>query len=114
MIQSTVRLQILERQQAEVLRTLRILTGHATARAGCAYFSVSREAADPTTVTITERWATRKDLDEHVRSTEYRLLLTVIDLSVTPPDIRFDVLDHIGGLDLVQSLRAPPQFQPET
>ena len=37
----------------------------------------------------------------------YRLLLAVIDLSVTPPEISFDDLGHLGGLDLVQALRAP-------
>ena len=57
-------------------------------------------------MTISDRWVTREDLDEHVRSDEYRLLLAVIDLSVTPPDISFDDLEHIGGLDLVQALRA--------
>ena len=36
MIQSTVRLAISEAHKSEVLRTLRVLMGHATARAGCA------------------------------------------------------------------------------
>ena len=39
----------------------------------------------------------------------YRLLLAVIDLSVIPPDISFDYLEHIGGLDIVRALRAPQQ-----
>ena len=43
----------------------------------------------------------------HVQSAEYRLLLAVIDLSVTPPDISFDDMGHIGGLELVHSLRDP-------
>jgi hypothetical protein len=62
---------------------------------------------DPDSVTITERWVTRADFDEHVRSAEYRLLLAVIDLSATPPEIRFDDVDPIGGLDVVTALRSP-------
>jgi quinol monooxygenase YgiN len=107
MILSTVRLAISAHDKPEVLRILRVFMGHATARAGCAGFSISEDLTNPEALTISDRWVTRDDLDEHVRAAEYRLLLAVIDLSVTQPDISFDELDHLGGLDLVQSLRAP-------
>ena len=79
--------------------------GHATAKVGCAGFSISQDVTNPETLTICDQWTTREDLDEHVRSADYRLLLAVIDLSVTPPEISFDELEHLGGLDLVQTLR---------
>ena len=104
---STVRLAISEAHRSEVLRTLRVLMGHATAQAGCVDFSVVQNVTDPKALTICDRWVSREDFDAYVRCTEYRLLLAVIDLSVTPPDISFDSLDHIGGLDIVQALRAP-------
>ena len=87
--------------------------GHATAKSGCAAFSISQDVTDPETLTICEQWATREDLDEHVRSADYRLLLAVIDLSVTPPDISFDDLGHIGGLELVQALRGRGTYSPK-
>jgi len=107
MILSTVVVAISAQERPEVLRILRVLMGHATARAGCVGLSVSQDLTNPEALTISERWATRDDLDEHVRSAEYRLLLAVIDLSVTPPEISFDQLEHLGGLDLVQALRTP-------
>jgi quinol monooxygenase YgiN len=105
MILSTVRLAIPERHRSEVLRTLRVLMGHATAKSGCEGFSISQDVSHPETLTISDQWATREDFDAHVRSSDYRLLLAVIDLSVTPPEISFDDLGHLGGLDLVQTLR---------
>ena len=107
MILSTVRLAISARHKPEVLRTLRVLMGHTTARAGCAGFSLLQDVTNPETLTICDWWVTREDFETHVRSAEYRLLLAVIDLSVTPPDISFDELERIGGLDLVHTLRAP-------
>jgi quinol monooxygenase YgiN len=107
MIVSTVRLAISPQHRPEVLRILRVLMGHATAKAGCAGFSLLQDLTNPEALTISDRWVTRDDLDAHVRSAEYRLLLTVIDLSVTPPEISFDELEHLGALDLVQTLRAP-------
>ena len=107
MIMSTVRLAISARYRPEVLRTLRVLMGHATSKAGCAGFSLLQDVINPETLTICDWWVTREDLDAHVRSADYRLLLAVIDLSVTPPDISFDDLEHIGGLEVVQAVRAP-------
>jgi quinol monooxygenase YgiN len=107
MIMSTVRLAISEQHRSEVLRTLRVLMGHATAKSGCTGFSIAQDVTNPETLTIFDQWATREDFDAHVRSADYRLLLAVIDLSITPPDISFDDLGHIGGLDLVQTLRGP-------
>ena len=104
---STVRLAISDQHRSEVLRTLRVFMGHTTAKAGCAGFSILQDVSNPEALTICDQWVTREDLDEHVRSAEYRLLLAVIDLSMTPPDISFDDLEHIGGLDLVQALRGP-------
>ena len=107
MITSTVRLAISEQHRPEVLRTLRVLMGHATARSGCVGFSIAQDVADPKKLTIWEQWVTREALDEHVRSVEYRMLLAVIDLSATAPEISFDDLLHLGGLELVQALRDP-------
>jgi quinol monooxygenase YgiN len=107
MILSTVRLVISAQARPEVIRILRVFMGHATAKTGCAAFSISQDLTDPETLTVSDRWATQEDFDEHVRSAEYRLLLAVMDLSVTPPEISFDELAHLGDLDLVQALRAP-------
>jgi quinol monooxygenase YgiN len=107
MILSTVRLAISAEHRPEALRILRVFMGHATAQAGCAGFWLTQDLTRPQALTISNQWVTRDDLDEHIRSTEYRLLLAVIDLSVTPPEISFDELDHLGGLDLVEAQRAP-------
>ena len=107
MIQSTVRLAISSQHRSEVFRILRVFMGHAAAKTGCAAFWLSQDPNNPEVLTICSQWVTRADLDQHVRSAEYRLLLTIIDLSVAPPEISFDDLVHLGGLDLVQALRAP-------
>ena len=63
---------------------LRVFLGHSTANVGCAGVSVSQDVTDPESVTITD-----------------------IDLSATPPEIIFDDVDPIGGLDVVTALRSP-------
>jgi hypothetical protein len=51
MILSTVRLAISAQLKPEVLRTLRVLMGHATAKAGCAGFSLFQGVANPEALT---------------------------------------------------------------
>jgi len=60
----------------------------------------------PNILTITERWPTRSDLCAHVRSADYKLLLAIIDLASAPPDIRFDQIEPVGGLDVVWEMRS--------
>ena len=66
---STVRLAISEHDRSEVLRTLRVLMGRATAKAGCAGFSISQDLTQPGTLTICDRWATPRE-KRHDRETE--------------------------------------------
>ena len=105
MMQSTARLAIADRHKQDALRTLRVLRGRTAAKAGCMAFQVAQDLEDPTVLTIIERWATRDDLDAHIRSSDYKLLLAVIELAVRPPEIRFDVLEPVGGLDVVWANR---------
>jgi quinol monooxygenase YgiN len=91
---------------------LRILKGHTTAKAGCLAFEVSQDLTDANVLTVTERWATRPDLDAHVRSADYKLLLAVIDLGTAPSEIRFDVTEPIGGLDVVWAARSGQPAEP--
>jgi quinol monooxygenase YgiN len=105
MILSTVRLAIPLEQRAEAVRMLRIFMGHATAAAGCVGVWLSQDLIDPLVLTISNRWRTRDDLDTHMASAEYRLLLAAVALSRIPPEICIDELEHIGGFDVVQALR---------
>lgn len=113
MLLSTVRLVLSDRHRHDVIRMLRIYRGHTTAKAACLAFDVSQDLMDANILTITERWATRSDLDAHVRSVDYKLLLAVIELGTAPPEIQFDVTERIGGLDVVWALRLAQPSDPE-
>jgi quinol monooxygenase YgiN len=72
---------------------------------------VSQDLGEANVLTITERWATQSDLDAHIRSADYKLLLAVLDLAAAPPEIRFDRTESLGGLDVVWALRAGQQVE---
>lgn len=107
MILATLRFIVSEPHRKEALSTLRVIMGHATAKTGCLGYHLCQDVDDSRSLTVIERWATREDLDDHIRSSEYRTFLAVIDLASEPPTLSFDIVEHTGGLEIVEAARAP-------
>jgi hypothetical protein len=54
-----------------------------------------------------ERWETEEALESHLRSETYRRILGAVELSGSPPDIRFEHVSGIEGMELIERLRNP-------
>jgi len=52
-----------------------------------------------------EVWTSRKELEKHVRSDNYRRLLAVMDISVSRPDICFITMGETEGMEYITRLR---------
>lgn len=65
---------------------------------------------DPdSTVHYVEEWANEPDAERRVRSERFTSLLSVIEASEQPPDVRFDFVMSTRGLDYVAELRGNPR-----
>jgi quinol monooxygenase YgiN len=105
-ILGTLRVVIPRQRKEEALSTLRVVRAHARADAACLAYDVCQDVDDSKTLIVIERWATREDLDNHIRSPEYRAFLAVIDLASEPPQLSFDIVEHRGGLEMVEAARS--------
>jgi hypothetical protein len=54
-----------------------------------------------------ERWETEEALEAHLRSETYRRILGAVELSGSQPDIRFEHVSGIEGMELIERLRNP-------
>jgi quinol monooxygenase YgiN len=106
MILVHMRITASTRQRREILRTLRALTPSTASRRGCADVRILQEVDNHNSFLWVEQWDSEADLDRHVRSDEYRALLTVIDMSMRQPDIRFFHVDKIAGMEMIAEKRA--------
>lgn len=52
-----------------------------------------------------EEWRSKNELDSHMRSDDYRALLSVIDLSTQPPEIDLHTIGDTHGMKLMASFR---------
>jgi heme-degrading monooxygenase HmoA len=51
-------------------------------------------------------WRSEADLARFIRSSLFNRLMTVMELSKAPPEIRFHDISHTRGMEYIESLRA--------
>jgi quinol monooxygenase YgiN len=106
-IVGTLRLVPLPHRRAEVLEVLQTVQGPVLAQPGCLACQICEEQGPEQAVVFIERWETRAALSAHLRSEAYRRILGAIELSGSPPEIRFDHVSASEGMELVTRSRAP-------
>jgi quinol monooxygenase YgiN len=89
-------------QLIELLRSVLDLGRVCPGRVGC---WLSDEDSLQNLIIYAEQWETEEALHEHIRSDLYRRLLSAIELSDRPPDVKFYYATQARGFDLIESLR---------
>jgi quinol monooxygenase YgiN len=89
-------------QLIELLRSVLDLSRPCPGRMGC---WLSEEDSLQNRIIYAEQWETEEALHEHIRSDLYRRLLSAIELSERPPEVKFYYATETRGFDLVESIR---------
>src|SRR5512143_2932769 len=105
MIVGTVRILPAPERRAEVLAILRTIQGPVLAQPGCAACHILEETGPEEAVVLVERWDSQAALEAHLRSEAYRRILGAIELSGSPPEVRFDHVSATEGMDLIERSR---------
>jgi quinol monooxygenase YgiN len=103
----TIRIVPLPHRRAEILDVLQTVQGPVLAQAGCLACQICEEQGPEQAVVFIERWETRAALSAHLQSETYRRILAAIELSGSPPEIRFDHVSSSEGMELIRRSRAP-------
>jgi hypothetical protein len=67
---------------------------------------VHQDVDNKSALTLVEQWETQADLNRHIASDDFRRILAVLDLSIEPPEIRFDGVSHTAGIELIEAVRS--------
>lgn len=111
MIRSSIRMRIPVEKESEALDILSSITEQVQYEPSCISCRIYRSADEPHAIMIEELWKTREDLQRHLRSDTYRLILLVIEMAESPPEIRFDSILCSTGLELIENERNRPENQ---
>ncbi len=92
-------------RQEEILEVFRVLMAPLRANPACVGCRLYRGIENDKILAFEEEWRSKKELDSHMRSDDYRALLSVIDLSTEPPEINLHTIGDTRGMELMASFR---------
>ncbi len=105
MIVVTLRILAPPERRDEIVHTLRALVEPTAIRRGNISCRLYQEIEDENALTLIEEWESQADVDNHIRSDDFRKILAVMDMSSEPPEIGFNRISETAGMEKVRSVR---------
>jgi quinol monooxygenase YgiN len=105
MIVSSTKISVIPENRKEFLQTLHSLINRIRNEQGCVSHNVYQDVEDENAFIIIEEWETQADLDNHLRSDRFGVLLGALSLSSATPDIRFNTLTETAGIEALKAFR---------
>jgi quinol monooxygenase YgiN len=89
----------------EALQILHSIIERTASEAGCISCSVYRDIGNENVIVFEEKWKSDEYLQRHLRSDEYKKVLLVMEMAITPPEIRFDTITDSSGVEIIEAAR---------
>jgi quinol monooxygenase YgiN len=106
MIIATLRFSVMPDSRREFIQTVAALMCSMEAEKGCMQHSFYQDLEDQNRVVLTQEWASEEDLNRHLRSDIFAILLGAIELLTMESAIRFDfVSSSADGFKAVEAIR---------
>jgi quinol monooxygenase YgiN len=105
MMMTSIKVILPRKHRKDVLEALSLFKRMTEISEGCIGCHINRDVEKPNTITFSEEWQSREDLERHILSPNYRLLLEITELSAQEPEIKVLTITKVEGLEVVEALR---------
>ena len=95
-------------KQKELVQTVCALAERVRQEAGCVSSHCYRDVEHENTLCILEEWATQADVDAHLRSHNWSVLLGAIKLLNGVAEIKFHTVSQTRGEEAIEAARGGP------
>ena len=102
----TLRLKVPRDQRNRFLDAARRVVGPTEVQPGCLSCRFYQDVNDPDAVFLVEEWETRQELDHHLTSQEYRIVLSLLDMSEKTPEFKISTISKTEGLEALEAMRS--------
>jgi len=92
-------------KRREVMQTLLSMIEPTENMVGCLSCNVSRDIEENNIFSMIQEWKNRKDLDDHIKSDRFSVLLGTKSLLYEPPQIEIHTVSHSEGMEIVNITR---------
>ena len=104
MILVRIIMNVLPQKQKEVMQTLLSMIEPAGKEKGCLGYDLFCDIDGKTVFNLIEEWETREDLDHHIRSERFSVLLGTKSLLAKPLEINIHTVSLSEGAEVVNAL----------
>jgi quinol monooxygenase YgiN len=94
MVVATIRVLVPQDNRRELVQTLQSLRPQIRNQQGCLGYHFYFEAGMEESLCLIEEWKTQSDLDKHLKSSDFSILLGAISLLKGPSEIEFKLLSQ--------------------
>jgi len=105
MIIFRIAMDVLQEKQKEVMQTLVSMTETAKKEKGCLSYEVFFHMDGKTVFNLIEEWKNREDLERHIRSEGFSVLLGTKSLLAKPLEMKIHTVSHSEGTKAVNVIR---------
>ena len=98
-------------KRTEIIQTLLSMIEPSRKEKGCLSYEVFCDLEDNSVFSLTEEWKTREDLDRHIRSERFSVLLGTKSLLNKPLEMKIYTVSNSEGMELVNALRDKGNFK---
>ncbi len=93
------------KKRNEIIETINLFSAPVSAEPNCISYRTSQGTKNLNEITLTGEWKTREDLDRHLKSEGFRKIMTVLDMSTSPPEIKLSEVSEQQGMEVIKTAR---------
>jgi quinol monooxygenase YgiN len=105
MIVVRITMHVLPEKQKELVQTILSMVEPMEKAAGCLSYALFCNMEDKNLLNLLEEWQTRKDLDQHLQSEIFGVLLGTKSLLTEPHGIHIHTIHQSEGMEAVLAIR---------
>jgi quinol monooxygenase YgiN len=106
MIMNRITMHVLKEKQKEVMQTLLSMIEPMGKENGCLSYHVFQDIENQNVFSLLGEWNTREDMDNHIKSDRFGLLLGIRSLLCEPLTIQIHTASNSEGMEMVNTLRS--------
>jgi quinol monooxygenase YgiN len=105
MVEATIKLTVPPEKLKEVLQTFKAILDPIRRKQGCISCNCYVDVEAENGIYFREEWKTRENLDTHLRSVHFGVLIGAMKLLTKEPDIRFNTIASSSGAEAIKIAR---------
>ena len=106
MVYATIRMDISPEKAKEALEILSSIAERTRVEPGCISCRVYRDVQEEHMIMVEELWRSQEELERHLRSSDYRSVLLVVEMAEVPPEIKFSTISNSSGVETIEKARS--------